>query len=378
MIASIVFILLYMIVLYLLLSNSDQNNSSNLLANSPRVIYGQVVGNQDKFSFKMDEIGEAAILFNTPKFNAADYTQLEISINGLSSNYQILLVWTNTLTTKPFEQQLMQANNGVQVDLLSINPDWRGGITQVGLRIMPQTHLGIAVPSNQITIDSVVLSNGGFFSNFTLLADYWLKYEAWSYRSINHLKMNSLLPIYAQPLIFILMWLSVCVVIFLFVFRKTKINLWMLIVSAWLFLDMLFLHNYSAKNNWVNAIYVADEKPLPDEELNKLALQIKSLLGLNNDRIAKIKKHKVLVLSPDRYQRARLIYHMLPVNSSFLDKNSEANGKAKVKPGDFILSYHSANNPQKPISGQLQINDLNINVKEIAHGNKFSIMRVLN
>ena len=379
LIISIVFILLYSIVSYFLLNNTGQNETNDLLTNKATVIYGKLISNQKLLEFELDELGEAAILFNTPSFNAADYSQLRLSIDGLSKNYQVQFVWVNKLNSAPNEMQLLQANGEIQVDLLSRTPHWDSKIFQLGLRIVPQEHLGLARASGQtVKINSALLSGGSLFNNFSTLAAYWLKYDSWNYRSINHLKTNAYLPFYAQPLIFILIWLLLCTVISLFVFKIKTPNVILFVLFAWLFLDILFLQNSSAKNVWANEVYSSDEKQLPDEDLNKLALQIKSLLGLNNDKKDKIKSHKVLILSSDRYQRARLIYHMLPVNSSFLDKKLEENARTRVAAGDYILSYDVANNPQRPLSGRLQLNDSNIKVKEIAQGANFSIMKVIN
>jgi hypothetical protein len=174
-----------------------------------------------------------------------------------------------------------------------------------------------------------------------------------------------------------LLWFALCLIASRLLF-KIKVNLFIYIFIAWLFLDFIFLQNINQKNNWALENYNSREKRLPDDELNKLALQVKSLLGLSNNKIDKIKNNKVLILSSDRYQRARLIFHMLPANSSFLDEYMEKSAITNLQSGDYILSYDTANNPQRPSAGTLQINQLTLKVKEIAHGSHFSIMKVEN
>ncbi|VAW36321.1 hypothetical protein MNBD_GAMMA01-1848, partial [hydrothermal vent metagenome] len=204
--------------------------------------------------------------------------------------------------------------------------------------------------------------------------NYWTEYKPWTYRSINHLKTNQLLPIYAQPIIFILIWVMCSWVILL---MGSKRNYFFIIaLAAWLLLDLLQLNNLRSITSWTQDVYASDEKILPDEQLNKIAFQVKSLLGLENDKANKMKNNKVLVLSSNKYHRSRVIYHMLPVNSSFLDVNVEKS-IATVTQGDYILSLSLNQSLIRPTAGQLRFNNLVIKVKEIAYNKNYSIMKVL-
>lgn len=346
---------------------------------TPQIAFGQKINSENSFAFLLDEYGEAALSFATAPFNADEFSQLEVSISDLSPNYQVLFVWMVKDGNVPFELKLSQLQGQPLIELLKNNSQWQGLITQVGLRIMPQEHLGIAVPAQQaIALNNVVLKNDGFSDLYGLLAQYWFKYDSLNYRSINHLKVHPDLPIYAQPLIFILLWLMAVMVLGWVFLDFNRVHLMVAVLAAWFFLDGVFLYNNQSINRWLSQVYPSQEEIiLPDEDLNKLAQQIKFLLGLSNSRIEKIKKHKVLILSSDRYQRARLVYHMLPVNSSFLDENAEVNAKAKLVEGDYILSYDVARKPSKPYQGILTVNTIRIPVKEVAKADHYSIMRVV-
>ncbi|HHL32014.1 MAG TPA: hypothetical protein ENJ41_05455 [Oceanospirillales bacterium] len=372
------FILLYSIVAYLFVGNSHANKTKNLLQNNPQLIYGQQVSVENGFQFKLDDLGEAAIILKTESFNASDYTQLNLRIKQLPINYQVQLVWIVNEQEENNEIRLLQPNGDNIVDVLSYVPAWQGQVLQLGLRILPHDHLGIAITSTQaIELEYAQLENSHFLKNYLVLFNYWLQYQPWSYRSINHTKLYQHLPFYAQPLVFILMWLFSALFIVYVIDKKVgNVTLIVLVTTAWVYLDIIYLHNNVQRNSWVQSIYANGDKPLPDEELNKLAKQVKTLLGLKNNKLDKLKYHKVLILSSDRYHRARLIYHMLPVNSSFLDEAIEKNVRATVQPGDYILSYDFIGNPIKPDQGQLNISTTTIKVKEIAQGDKFSIMRV--
>ena len=370
------FVLQYLLVSYLFLDSSNSSQTKDLLKNNPSIIYGGLSLVDGNLALNLDELGEVAIQISTTAFDSEDFSLLNFTIKNLSYNYQANFVWIAE-DNKPIEQQLIQTNGQLQYQLLSRNPSWKGRIKQLGLKISPQQHLGLVKPlSKKIILDSMFLGNPGFFKNLSLLSSYWFKYEGWNYRSINHLRLNETLPVYAQPLIFILIWLVISLLVSI-LFFKTRINPFIYIFIAWLFLDIIFLQNLHQKNNWALENYSTNDKTLPDKELNELALQVKSLLGLNSNKINEIKNNKVLILSSDRYQRARLIFHMLPVNSSFLDEHMEKSAIANVQSGDYILSYDVSSNPERPSLGTLQINQLTIKVKEIAHGTHFSIMEVI-
>ncbi len=366
-------------VSFVWIKDNAKYSNKDLLVQEPQIAYGQRQASHNQFAFQLDEYGEAALSFVVGSFNADEFSQLEVTISNLSYNYQVLFVWMVKGNDSPFEVELSQPQGKPLVELLKSNPDWQGLITQIGLRIMPQEHLGIAIqPQQPIIVNRILLKNDSFSDLYGLLAQYWFKYDSLNYRSINHLKVHPDLPIYAQPLVFILVWLLVVVVMSWYFLDFNKIHVMVLVLTAWFLLDVVFIFNSQSISGWLNNIYQTEEEViLPDEDLNKLAQQIKFLLGLNNDRTEKIKRHKVLILSSDRYQRARLIYHMLPVNSSFLDKNAEVNARAKLAEGDYILSYDIARKPSKPSQGILTVNTINIRVKEVAKADHYSIMRVI-
>jgi hypothetical protein len=376
-IALVVFIALYSLISFLLISYSKNKVKIplDLLSKPSHMIYGKKL-NPDTFSFELDEFGEALVLFDLNPFNSDDYSQLELVVQGLSKNYVAKLVWVIKNHNQPNQFELIQPDGSFQINYLSKVATWKGEIAQVGLQIFPHD-LGLTLADGKkITLKNLSLNNGSFMRNYKALLSYWLRYDSWTYKSINHLKSDRSLPIYAQPAIFILLWLAFSLFI-VSLFFKWKMVLPLYAMAAWLFIDLLFLSNNHLKKEWVDSIYSSDVKQLPDESLGNLAKQIKSLLNLTDKNIEKIKKIKVLILSSNRYQRARLIFHMLPVNSSFIDVNIEDKVFNKVKTGDFIVSYDNDNRPHKPSAGLLQINSMTIPVEKIAQDKKFIIMRVL-
>ena len=148
-------------------------------------------------------------------------------------------------------------------------------------------------------------------------------------------------------------------------------------IVAWLFLDFVQINNMRKVSQWTNEVYSGSTKLHVDQQLYDIAMRVRSFLGLDLDNVEKLKNTKVLVLSSDKYQRARVIYHMLPVNSSFLDIQLEKFTQSKVAAGDYIMSMSLKRNPKRPTNGELQFNDHTIHVKEIFHDDIVSIMVVL-
>lgn len=373
--ALVVFVLLYSLLSYFVLSAGKQQQSQdiNLLETDPQFIYGSKIENNETLTFNLDEFGEAAILFNIGKQAAEETSALSYQISNLPKNFQAVLVWQ--IQKEIYETKLLQANGAQQLILLENIQEWKGEISQLGISFRPQDHLGISkVSPAEIKIKSLQLHSTSFFGDYFTLAHYWLAYTPLNYRSVNHLNLDKSLPFYAQLQSFTLLWLA-CFSLFIY-FKYNNLTVFPLFLACWLFLAFFFIINLSKQTDW--ATTVQDKNiTLPDENLLKIANQVKALLGLTDNKIHKIKTNKVLVLSSDKYQRSRIIYHLLPVNSSFLDTNIEKDTKSLVTNGDFILSLSLNNNHIKPQNGLLTFNGLHFNVKEVAKSDNFSIMEVV-
>jgi len=370
---------IYSLCSYFLLRDYIQNGEQqdmDLLESTSQIFYGvKTSDNTDKkVSIKLDELGESAILFNTGDFASDDFSIVELSISDIPINYRPFLVWQTKDDATINEIELSQPNGSIKSNLLN-HPNWKDDIVQIGIRIAPQNHLGLFIPlENSITINSISLRKANLGSDFSLLFNFWREYKPLSYVAINHLEANQQIPLFAQPFIFMLLWMSVSIVLILLTMKRQMILLIALV--AWLFFDLLQLNNMRKVSQWTNEVYSEKSKIHVDQQLYDIAMRVRSILGLDLDNVNKLKNTKVLVLSSDKYQRARVIYHMLPVNSSFLDINLEKNTESNVSAGDFIMSMSLTRNPKRPVNGQLQFNDHNINVKEIWNDSIVSIMEV--
>ena len=376
--ALVVFILLYSLLSYFVLA-TDTNTSNqdiNLLDKNPQFIYGSKIENKENLAFQLDEYGEAAILFNLKQLQAEDIPALSYQISNLPKNYQALLVWQLREQQEIYETKLLQATGSQQLILLSNIDAWRGEISQLGLSFRPQDHLGIPVPNRtEIQIQSLQMRTPSYFRDSLTLMQYWLAYNPLNYRSINHLSLDKSLPYYAQLQSFAILWLLSFSLLLYVKFKR--LSFLPLFLTSWLFIAFFNTVNSSKQTQWATTTHDRKNTTLPDDNLLKIAKQVKALLGLNNNRINKIKTNKVLVLSSDKYQRSRIIYHLLPVNSSFLDTNIEKDTKSIVRNGDFILSISLNNDHVRPQNGQLILNDLRLKVKEVAKSQNFSIMEVV-
>lgn len=377
------FIVLYSIAVFNLqnhiVTDSDKDLlEKNLLKLNSQVFYGKKSTNEipEKISIKLDDIGEVAILFEANVFSANDFSALDLAIINLPINYRPFLVWQTRNDDQIHQIELFQPNGKVKTNLLNRNPNWKGDIVQFGVRIAPQTHLGLSIPYEKDIIFKVVsLRNTRFFTDYFMLFDYWMQYDPLSYIIVNRIEANKMLPYYAQPFIFIMVWMLIG---FILVRISLKRNyFFILVLISWMFLEFFQINNMSKVSNWTNNVYANDMKINVDQQLYDIALRVKTFLKLDMNNAEKLKQTKVLVLSSDKYQRARIIYHMLPVNSSFLDINLEIITQSKVSVGDYILSMSLTGKPKRPIGDKLVFPKKTIKVKEVWHDDIVSIMEVL-
>lgn len=333
--------------------------------------------NNEILSFKLDNMGEGAFLFNTDSFNAIDFPSLKYSIKNLPKNFRPYIIWKVKGDSEIYEMSLIQPTGEIQNVLINRNEDWRGEVILIGLSFASQEHLGLSIPYvDEIVVNTFQLGQYSYFSDYFTLFNYWVEYVPWSYQSINHLRVNQLLPIYAHSTVFASVWFFICWLAL--VVRKNKRNsIFILIVTVWLFLSLLHLKNMSGITQWSNDVYAKGENVLADEQLLEIAKSVKSILQLDHENLQKIKKTKVLILSTDKYQRSRVIYHMLPINSSFIDVNLEKGTESRVIKDDYILSLSLTLNPIRPSAGLLKYNEHVIKVREVASEDSFSLMEVL-
>jgi len=357
---------------------NKQENNLNLMNKKFEVFYGEKSSKQtdDYISLKLDDIGEVAVLFDLQEFSANDYSVLDLAIANLPINYRPFLVWQVKDDPEIHQLELFQPNENIKTNLLSRDEYWKGEIVQFGVRIAPQTHLGLSIPFDKdIIIKVASLRQSHFFSDYFMLFNYWKQYNPLSYIVVNRIEANKMLPFYSQPFVFILAWMLICFLLVRMVFRQNTILV--LLICCLLFLELFQINNMSKVSNWTNNVYANDMKINVDQQLYNIAMKVKSLLKLDIENTEKLNQTKVLVLSTDKYQRARIIYHMLPVNSSFLDINLEIITQSSLSPGDYILSMSLNGDPQRPNGNELIFPRKTIKVKEVWHDNIVSIMEVL-
>lgn len=378
----VVFVILYSFAVYQLQSTQDANNdkllNKNLLNYGYQVFYGKESENKksNEISLKLDSIGEVAVLFDTKVFSADDYSVLDLVIDNLPINYRAFLVWQTKKDNEIYQIELFQPNGNIKTNLLSRNPNWNGDIVYFGIRIAPQTHLGLSIPYDKdIVFKHTELRKANLKKDYFMLFDYWMQYDPLSYIIVNRVEANQMLPFYAQPFLLILAWFLICLVMIRIIFKKNYFLT--LIILSWLFLEVFQINNMTKVTKWTSNVYANDMKINVDQQLYDIAMRVKSILKLDLNNSEKLKQTKVLVLSSDKYQRARIIYHMLPVNSSFLDINLEVITQSRVSPGDYIMSMSLNGKPKRPVNGQLIFPRKTIHVKEVWHDEIVSVMEVL-
>jgi hypothetical protein len=378
-----VFIILYSLAVNKLQTEvlADPNKeieNKNLLDDSYEVFYGEksAILDSNKISMKLDDIGETAVLFNTKEFLADDFSVIDLDIENLPINYRPFLVWKMKYDDTIHQLELFQPDGSIKTNFLNRDPNWKGVIVEFGLRIAPQTFLGLSIPyEKNVIFETVTLRNSHFVKDYFILFDYWKRYDPLTYIILNRIAADEILPLYAQPFVFILAWMLICFILLRVVFKRNFF--FVLAIFSWLFLEIFQINNMSKVSSWANNVYANDMKINVDQQLYDIANRVKGFLKLDMKDPDKLKQTKVLVLSTDKYQRARIIYHMLPVNSSYLDINLEIITQSKVSVGDYIMSMSLTGDPIRPFNGELVFPRKTLYVKEVWHDEIVSIMEVI-
>ena len=374
--ATIVFIGLYALISFAFYHSKKTKftDSIDLLKTKPTLIFGKSINkSEDGYEIILNEEGETTILLQSMTLDSANFSQLNYNISNLPLNYNVELTWINVNKKNPQFKTLLQANG--QMQSIYLPQEFEGIIAQIGLNFSPQFHLGIKQSNDEpIVLKTVILGNQNFNKNIFTLLHYWFDYKPWNYKSINHLPLNKDLPYYAQPLVFILVWLVICTLIIAFIVKTRLTTTLMFIFAAWLMLDFIFILNLNRQLTWSNWLSVESKNKIPDKRLYEIAQKVTQVLNDKSD--SNQKKHKIFILSEDYYQKLRLNYHLLPVNSGYLN-TYKSFARSKIANGDYILSYDFREKPKRPIKDLLKLGKLTVTVKELAHEIDFSLMQVV-
>ena len=347
-----------------------------LLESKPVLAFGKSLSkDNNSYQLSLDEFGQAMIVFTSKEINARDFSLFNYQIAHLSHNYTVELIWVNDESPEPKSHVLLQANGASQSLLLANEPEWKGVIKQIGMRFSPQFHLGIKQPNKQpIEVLGATLSVADFPQNYFTLLNYWLDYKPLSYKTINHLSYNADVPIWLSARFFVLLWLLIMLLIH-YTTAQNKKHGYALLISAWLMVDAFYLINSLKQDRWIQSLPKTLEEKIPDNRLYAIAQKLHAILKTSHQKES-TKNTKVFVLTSQNYQRLRLIYHLLPANSGYLDYNRGFED-SHIQAGDYILSYDAQAQVLRPVDGLLRKNVLSLKVEEISSGADFSIMRVI-
>lgn len=368
-------IIIVLAILVYLLRDKPSEESLNLLEYPSSLVFGNAIKIDESpiKEFQLNEEGESALFIQIEPFESSEFPSLNFEISELDNNYQVVLVWINNYTNEVNELRLFQPDDTNQFVPLKHHENWKGTIQQIGIRVLPRDHLGLSISnSNNISIKKLNLMSMNWPQTMQSISDHWLDYDSLSYKSINHIKMSSVYPEYAHPIVFV----ALCLLLVGLIYIKFKVVLIGSFLLSWLFLDLLFLKDMNDSKTWVLEKSL-NSSLVPDQDLLKLANEIKTSYGLNSQKTPIEKDPKIFVISSSRYVSLRLMYHLHPMSASYINQGSDPAIFTHAKPDDLVLIYEANGQPLRPSNNVLDIHEGQIKVEEVNSGPMFSLMKVI-
>ncbi|MEO8672697.1 MAG: hypothetical protein ABI411_15365 [Tahibacter sp.] len=201
---------------------------------------------------------------------------------------------------------------------LSGEAEWRGEIAEIGFAEYPAAQ---SVPAEEgfapFTLSSVELWTDSWAGALSCAWHDWFAPRSWALLSISALGPDaaarhgrSLVLLIASGIGGTLVLLAVFGVRGSLRLRRQVI---LVIAVGWVALDLLWLQNLFGRHAATRVIYAgksAEERQalVPDSALGRAALRVRDAIGA-----ASAEGHIIVDASSD-YERARLIYHLLPMN----------------------------------------------------------------
>lgn len=268
------------------------------------------------------EPGVALASLATPAFRAEDYSIVHWAISNTVPGIRMDFLWrTAENPNQIFIRPLEWGKEGILPLQMEANPDWRGHITGLALRVHAP-----------LTVEGVQLVS---VAPMRIIWRQWFGAEPWQGYSINFTGENEPRQ-WILPLPFVVSALVLALLGYgLLVWRKCLAwdarLVWTLVFLAWFVLDLRWQVDLWHKLGATKNLYAGkswEEKHLaaPDAALFDFMRKVREKLPSNSSR--------VFLFADDDYIRGRGAYHLYPFNVlSSLDLRSAG----LFRPGDYII-----------------------------------------
>jgi hypothetical protein len=277
-----------------------------------------------------------ALLSHHTRFQAESYPYLSFRFEGLNRGQNLWFIWRtagnpNQLYRMPMPHRV----DGATTFNLSLHPDWRGTVTEVGI------HLQGDLRGEPLVIPGLKFETHGIKNLLAVIWSEWTGFKEWTLTSINFLKGT---PGPAQqetlsPTLAIASWAGGALLLLYFIGRKKRRHLYTSYAAAvmipWICLDQLWQRDLSSQ--LAETRYLFGGKSMEEKHLADIDSHLYQYVKRLKEHILPPKDQRVFILhdsSGHNFDRLKVQYYLLPHNIFNYGRfpNNEAS-----RPGDYIL-----------------------------------------
>ncbi len=263
---------------------------------------------------------QGALQVHRPKpFEAETLPILRYRFDGLPRTLELVFVFRRA--DQPDDVQVLTVPGvGEQVGAVDLSklPEWRGTITEIGFAEFPGAQ---SVPPSRafrpFSLLNVELQSPSWQGAWAVRRNDWFGRQSWELMSLSALGPDSARPRGwpLPPLLFLAAVFTLALALLVLRWRGHQFARAGVIVLllAWLALDLRWLHNLHGRHASTRAIYAG----LPAVERARLQPDQATFDGAARVRAALADEHpdtRIFVDAGSDYVRARLLYHLLPLN----------------------------------------------------------------
>lgn len=257
------------------------------------------------------------------RFSTQSLHQLSYCIETDTADLRLRLLWTLQHTGNQIHSIDLTTNAGCH----QLLPNWRGLVTGIGLQLEGDLQQPFVL--TEFTVRPSPLTSSQLAQQ---LWQDWTQYQGWHASSVNFIRLGSMQPLVALPLL-LAVWVVLSSVLFKFLYWSGQLGwaVWVSVLIAWLLLDGLWLRELGQRT-WATHQQMADKTlskrlEVYDGDLIDTLEKLRSELPSTPQRVF------ILADSEHRTQKARLHYHLLPHNIYSYEKNP----LAAARPGDYLI-----------------------------------------
>ena len=307
-------------------------------------IVGQAQQGEAGLDIRSMDVEEGALQMRPLRgIQAADFPVLRYRFEDFPRNLELVLVFRTR--EQPEDVRAVTIPTVVagvgSVDLGAVAA-WQGEVVELGFAQYPGPQsVPPASAFRPFTLVEVQLWSRSWRGAWAARMQDWFGARNWALLSLSALGPDSALPKGRSLVAPVVLCALAALLLGVFVLGwrgPTLVRHAVLVVAlAWLLLDLRWLHGFNARHASTQEIYAglpAEERQrrLPDQALYDSAQMVRRVLGSEDRNL------RVFVDAGSDFQRARLLYHLLPMNVAPV--NMVGLGSTAQRAGAILVLYN--------------------------------------